>query len=68
MSDNRWIISQHKYHEHKTYEGMQQELARLRLAHPEKKFRVYRIKRSEIPSASGAAPEAPIQPKETINA
>jgi len=44
MSENRWIISKHKFYEHKTYESMQTELERLQLLHPDRHFRVYRIK------------------------
>ena len=42
---NRWIISSYKFHEHKTPDAANAELDRLTTKFPNKKFRVYRIKR-----------------------
>lgn len=42
---NRWIISTHKYVEHKTPDAALVELMRLQRKCPKKDFHVYRIKR-----------------------
>lgn len=42
---NRWIISSHKFHEHRDPETARVELDRLKALFPGKKFKVYRIKR-----------------------
>jgi hypothetical protein len=46
---NRWIISSHKFVEHKTPESAQAELERLKAKAPGKNFRIYRIKRVVAP-------------------
>jgi len=43
--DNRWIISSYKFHEHKDPTAARAELERLQAKCPDKKFRVYRVKR-----------------------
>lgn len=47
MSSNRWIITSHKFREHKTIESAVAELKRIQsvAAHPEK-YRMVRIKRT----------------------
>jgi hypothetical protein len=60
MSNNRWIISKHKFHEHQTHAGMEKELARLKSAFPGVPFRVYRIKRAI--KASDEGPVVSIKP------
>lgn len=46
---NRWIISAHKFVEHTSIEVAEKELRRLSEKHPERQFRLYRIKRVDGP-------------------
>lgn len=41
---NRWIISDHDFHEHLTFESAEAELIRLTGKYKGRKFRIYRIK------------------------
>jgi hypothetical protein len=52
MTDIRWIISVHKFHEHETIESMETELARLKALFPEKEFRVYQITTVQVSDAT----------------
>jgi hypothetical protein len=45
MSELRWIISKHKYFEHKTFAEAKAELDRLKAIDPAIRFRLYRVKR-----------------------
>jgi hypothetical protein len=45
MSEQRWIISKHKYFEHKTFAEAKAELDRLKAVDPVSRFRLYRVKR-----------------------
>lgn len=51
MAD-QWIVSDYKYKRQKTLEIATEEMARLAALHPEKKFRIYRVKPTLNPSAS----------------
>lgn len=54
---NRWIISSHKFVEHRTIEAAQAELMRLSELLPQKKFKLFRIKRVvEAPNPDTAQP------------
>lgn len=47
---NRWIISAHRFREHKTVEAAEAELTRLKAEHPDKNFKMYRIKSVVVPA------------------
>jgi hypothetical protein len=51
---NRWIIASHRFHEHNTIESAEAEFERLKAQHPEKHFRLYRIKRVLKPADQAA--------------
>ena len=43
---NRWIVSSKQYFEHRDPKAAEAERVRLQKLHPEKTYRVYRIKRT----------------------
>lgn len=47
--NNRWIVSAHAFFEHHTPDEAEAERLRLSVKHPEKTFRLYRIKHYVIP-------------------
>lgn len=50
---DKWIVSDHRFYEHKSARSALTERDRLRALHPEKKFRVHRIKTTLQQSNSG---------------
>ncbi len=60
MTDNRWIVSSHRFVEHASPGLARNEMNRLQELHPKKKFRMYRIKRVlvEEPEQTGESTDA----------
>lgn len=47
---NRWIVSHHNFHEHRTLDAAEKERVRLQEKLPKQKFRVIRVKDTLRPS------------------
>lgn len=51
-----YIISHHRFHEHPSFFQAQGELARLRQAHPERDFQIYKVRRVPAAKTKNEAP------------
>lgn len=53
MAGTTWIISAYSFREHKSLAAVREELKRLRVQNPRKKFRVYQINSEEVEISLG---------------